>query len=154
MAKGMFQVRINAQEGSDEEFLEWYETYFAPYVCALPGFLSARILRHRPPADNTNPGGENAYQYTAIYELEHDDLNEPLRRLYEVETATTNRIQVTDKIRLDPMTTEWLFEEVFFVPKQEPSIVETLHWDGTEMSTEVMDDATSKVLGWVGSSEK
>lgn len=150
MAKGIFEVRINAAPGREDEFLRWYETYFAPYVCALPGFQGARLFRYLPPSSSTNPGGENLYQYTCIYEVEADNLSEPLRRLYEVETAhPDDRIQVTDAIRLNPMTTEWLFEELFSVGKQDPAVRQALHWDGPEMSTEVMDSATSKVLGWL-----
>lgn len=54
---------VNAVEGKDAEFNEWYSNIHIPEVVALPGFVSAQ--RYEIAGDAPTP-----YRYATLYQIE------------------------------------------------------------------------------------
>ena len=79
MAKYVFIVMTNPNEGKEEEYNEWYNQQHIPDVLNVPGFVSAQRFRLAEP----QLGGENskAFKYLAIYDVETDDLAGTLKEL-------------------------------------------------------------------------
>jgi hypothetical protein len=78
VAKGIMVVEsAPAEPERDAEFNEWYSGTHIPEICAIPGFVAARRYRvhERAGAPSTKA------TYLAIYELEADDLDQPLAEL-------------------------------------------------------------------------
>ena len=144
MAKGFLMTRSSPRPGFEEEWLTWYRTYFTPLVVSLPGFVSARVLRFQPPPDGS--GSPNEHSFVCLYELEADDLREPIRRLYELETNSDDRVKITHAHRREPRTVEWLYEDVFFT--QKPSSREDLDWTGPVHDFETTRTHVQELLGW------
>jgi hypothetical protein len=147
MARGVLATRVNAKPGQEEEFLDWYRNYFTPYVTSLPGFVSARIMRFQRPEGADETSSPNDFDFLTIYELEADDLEEPLRHLREAEIGQGDRIKISDAVSFTPVPTEWLYEELFVTEK--PSSREGLDWKGSESGSGDVETVVGKVLGWV-----
>ena len=66
MTQGKFVVLINAAEGRDDEFNDWYSNQHAPDVLRIPGVLTAqrfqRMDQQRSP--------DQPYKYSAMYDIE------------------------------------------------------------------------------------
>lgn len=56
---------VNAVDGTDAEFNEWYTNEHLPQVVALPGFISAQ--RYALPEALA---GSSPYRYATVYEVE------------------------------------------------------------------------------------
>jgi hypothetical protein len=88
-----------------DEYNDWYTNTHIPDMLAGPGFVSARRYRRLdptgPPADK--PG------YLAIYELEADDLTEPLaaRRERRAQGLTA---PTSDALATDPPAAMTIYE--------------------------------------------
>ncbi|WP_417620236.1 hypothetical protein [Parasphingorhabdus sp.] len=147
MKKGILLTRVSAKPGQEDEFLNWYRSYFTPYVASLPGFVSARVMRFKRPASNEEAGSPNAFDFLTIYELEADDLQTPLRHLREAEVGHGDCIKITEAVSFDPVPTEWLYEDLFVTSK--PTSREGLEWRGKESESAAVETVVDKVLGWV-----
>lgn len=88
------------------ELDDWYDNVHLPEISAVPGFVSARRYRACDRATGT-PDPDNP-SFLAVYELEADDLNRPLREL-SARTAE-GRMSTTDAICLDPPPVVTLYE--------------------------------------------
>jgi hypothetical protein len=109
MRKGILLVQSGPVDPSrEDEYNDWYTNTHIPDMLAGPGFVSAR--RYRRVNDTVTPSPLPAY--LAIYELESDDLAEPLaaRRERRARGLTS---PTSDALATDPpavMTTYELLE--------------------------------------------
>jgi hypothetical protein len=97
VAKGIMLVESDpADPGREDEYNEWYRATHLPEVLAIPGFVSARRYRVREEdrARSTKPG------YLAVYELEADDLGQPLAELGA--RLADGRMRSSDTVQLSP----------------------------------------------------
>ncbi|WP_417620238.1 hypothetical protein [Parasphingorhabdus sp.] len=113
MAKGILMSRINANPGHEDAFLNWYKTEFTPFITSLPGFVSARVMRFKRPARPGDGSSPNEFGFLTIYELEADDLEEPIRHLNEAVAAGGENQKIMKVVSFDPVPTEWLYEDIF-----------------------------------------
>jgi hypothetical protein len=107
VAKGILVVATNPTSPErDAEYNDWYNNTHLGEVCAIPGIVSAQRYRIRhtgePPADTAGP------QYLAIYELEADDLAQPIEELGK--RAAGGAIRMTDALQLSPTPVLSLYE--------------------------------------------
>ena len=86
------QSRPSSAEREDE-YNDWYTGTHIPQVCAVPGIIGARRYKVH---DATGAGPA----YLAIYELEADDLAEPMRELRA--RSASGQMDMSDVLRLDP----------------------------------------------------
>jgi hypothetical protein len=99
------QSRPAAPDRADE-YHDWYDNIHLPAVLSVPGVVSARRFRAcdratgRP--DDADPS------FLAVYELEADDLAQPLKDM-RARTAGTEAAS-TDAIQLDPPPVIRLYE--------------------------------------------
>ena len=70
MTRHIFVVQMNAVDGRDDEFNEWYYNVHIPEALAVDGFVAA----HRFKISDTQRPGTDAYpyRYLTIYEIEGD----------------------------------------------------------------------------------
>lgn len=101
MAKGLLIVLSNAVEGCDEKFNDWYTNKHLRDVLAVEGFVAAQ--RYRLAHVQLRPDQETPHRYLAIYEIEADDLEEPLRGL--LSGLAERSILLDDTLALDTLTT-------------------------------------------------
>jgi hypothetical protein len=82
MAKHVFLSLLNAQDGKDGQFNEWYRDVHLPDVLTIPGFVAAQ--RFKLSAAQL-PGMETRWRYLVIYEIDGvspaDALGELARRM-------------------------------------------------------------------------
>ena len=71
MAKHIFLVLSNAQDGADEQFNRWYTETHLGDIVALPGYSAAQ--RFKLSETQLTPG-ELPYRYLAIYEVDAEDV--------------------------------------------------------------------------------
>jgi hypothetical protein len=105
--KGILVVQSRPSDPSrDDEFNEWYADTHIPEVCAIPGIVSARRYKvHDAGFVRADP---SAPRYLAIYEIDTDDLADPLEEL--VTRAGDGRIAMSDVLQLDPPPGLTLYE--------------------------------------------
>jgi len=63
----------NAIEGRDDEFNAWYGGEHVADLLAIPGVVSAQRYRLAT--------AKGKYRYLAVYDIEADDVNEPINEL-------------------------------------------------------------------------
>ena len=103
MARGVYVVRsrpISAEQ--EDEYNEWYDRTHLPELLQVPGFVSARRFR-RVDADG-------AAEYLAIYEIDADELDAPVRELGRRSKA--GETTPATLIQLDPPPDIALWDEV------------------------------------------
>lgn len=79
MTRQVLIVLSNAVEGRDDEFNDWYNNQHLRDVLAVEGFVAAQ--RFRLSDAQLRPDDPTPYRYLAIYEIETDDVDKPLRAL-------------------------------------------------------------------------
>jgi hypothetical protein len=108
VAKGIMIVESEPSDPSREaEYNEWYREVHAPELCALPGFVGVRRYKLRDGAGSP-PADEGRRRYVAIYELQADDLAEPLGALKARAAART--APVSDVLQLSPPPVVTVYE--------------------------------------------
>ena len=76
MPKGIFVVQSSAVDETHEPvYDEWYRNEHIPDVLDVPGFVGARRFR-------VVDGAADAHTFVTIYEIEADDLQAPVREVY------------------------------------------------------------------------
>ena len=75
MPKGIMVVQTTPAEGREREYNEWYSRTHIPQILEIPGFVGARRYRVSGEAEPSQ------HRYLAVYELEADDLSEPVAEL-------------------------------------------------------------------------
>jgi len=104
MPKGLLIVSTNpASPEREDEYNQWYEDVHIVDVLKLQGFTAARRYR-AVPAGPQPP----AHAYSALYEVEADDLPGALGNL--LEASRTGTVRSSDVIQLDPPPNLQLFE--------------------------------------------
>lgn len=71
-------VQSSPVDGMEDAYNVWYDNTHIPEILEIPGFVSARRFRVResgPAHDGAAP------KYLAIYELDADDVGEPVAEL-------------------------------------------------------------------------
>jgi len=92
--KGIMVVRTGPSDSSrEDEYNDWYTGTHIPQVCAVPGITGARRYKVH---DATGEGPA----YLAIYDLEADDLAEPMRELRA--RSASGQMDMSDVLRLNP----------------------------------------------------
>jgi hypothetical protein len=71
MAKHIFVVLSNAQDGTDEQFNCWYTETHLGDILALPGYSAAQRFKL---SETQLAAGDLLYRYLAIYEVDADDV--------------------------------------------------------------------------------
>ncbi len=71
MARYLFVVLANPNEGEEQEFNDFYSNQHVPDVLKVPGIRSAQRFRLTETQRMTAP---SPFNYLAIYEVETDDL--------------------------------------------------------------------------------
>lgn len=95
MPKGIMVVRTGPSDPArEDEYNDWYSNTHIPQVCAVPGITAARRFKVRGAADGEAP------VYLAIYELDADDLADPVRELRT--RSVSGEIEINDVLQLDP----------------------------------------------------
>ena len=95
MRKGVMLVRTGPSDPSrEDEYNDWYTNTHIPQVCEVPGITGARRYKLRDAAAGEGPA------YLAIYDLEADDLAEPMRELRA--RSASGQMDMSDVLRLDP----------------------------------------------------
>jgi hypothetical protein len=70
MTSHIFVVQLNAVEGREDEFNEWYDNAHIPEALAVDGFVAAHRFKI---SDTQRPGTDSyPYRYLTIYEMEGD----------------------------------------------------------------------------------
>jgi len=107
--KGMLFVESRpADPAREDEYNEWYSRTHIPEVCAVPGIVAARRYRvHRASGGEAEP---SAPAYVAVYDIDSDDLDGPLRELGI--RAGDGRVRMSDAIQMDPPPTVTIYELV------------------------------------------
>ncbi len=103
MARGVYVVRarpVSPERAGDLD--DWYDRTHIPELLAVPGFVSARRYRL--------VDSDGAPEYLAVYEIDADDLAEPLRELRR--RSATGQTTKTDALQLDPPPVVGLYEEL------------------------------------------
>ena len=77
MSRHILVVMTNPAAGMDAEFNDWYSNTHVQEVVGIPGFVSAQ--RFKLSAEQM--GGENEYEYLAIYEIEAQSAGDALNAL-------------------------------------------------------------------------
>jgi hypothetical protein len=96
-----------ADPARDDEFNDWYTNTHIPEVCAVPGIVGARRYKvHDPGPDR----GEAWPAYIAVYEIDCDDLQAPMRALRA--RSSEGRERMTELLELDPPPVVTLCEQM------------------------------------------
>ena len=66
MSDGKFVVLINAAEGRDDEFNNWYTNQHVPDVLRIPGVLTAQRFQRM----EQQRSADQPYKYSAMYDIE------------------------------------------------------------------------------------
>jgi hypothetical protein len=105
--RGILVVESRASDPSRQaEYDDWYANTHIPDVCAVPGFVGARRYRVHKVGDGH---AEAAAPTTmAVYEIEADDLDGPVRELRA--RSADGRIVMSDVLQLDPPPVVTLYE--------------------------------------------
>ena len=94
----MFVESAPVSAEREGEFNDWYDTIHIPEILSIPGFLGARRFELRD--SETVPADPSKRRYVAVYELEADDLDAPIREMRaRREAGTTTR---SDSLQTDP----------------------------------------------------
>lgn len=95
-------VATSPVEGKEDEYNEWYTNEHVPALLTCPGFTSARRFRVH--------GEPDGHKYLAIYELEADDLREPIAELRSRPTPDRERGDVV--LAKEPKAVITIYEQI------------------------------------------
>jgi hypothetical protein len=102
MPRGIMVVQSSPAEGRDRDYNEWYSHTHIPQILEIPGFVSARRYRV---SDGAQPG---EHAYLAVYELEADDLAEPVAELRS--RSASGRTDRSDALGSTPPSVVTVYE--------------------------------------------
>jgi hypothetical protein len=105
VARGILHVQTRPADPSrEDEYNAWYAGTHMPEVLDVPGFVGARRYKLR------DAGGDGSPTYVAIYEIEADDLDEPMAALRA--RSADGRMTMSDVMQLDPPPVVAVYELV------------------------------------------
>ncbi len=102
MPKGIMVVQSTPAEGRESEYNEWYSRTHIPQLLEIPGFVNAR--RYRVSGD----GQPAEHKYLAVYELDADDLAEPVAELRS--RSASGRTDRSDAMASTPAAVITIYE--------------------------------------------
>jgi hypothetical protein len=109
VAKGILVVATNPTSPErDADYNDWYSNTHLGEVCAIPGIVAAQ--RYRVHGTGGAQADASRPQYLAIYELEADDLAQPIEELGK--RAANGMIRMSDALQLSPTPIMTLYELV------------------------------------------
>jgi hypothetical protein len=103
--KGIMVVQSRPSDPArEDEFNDWYSNTHLPEIRAVPGFVAARRYKVHDAA----AGGSSTHSYLAIYEIDADELTDPVKELRARSAAgQTHR---SDVLQTDPPPVVTLYE--------------------------------------------
>jgi hypothetical protein len=102
VAKGIMVVESAPADAEREaEYNEWYS---GTHIGEIPGFVAARRYKIR----GTDPNSSAKDSYLAVYEIEADDLDQPLAEL--AARSADGRSVMSDALRLSPPPVVTIYE--------------------------------------------
>lgn len=105
MPKGILFVQSNpASPDREDEFNAWYSGVHIPEVCDVPGVTGASRYK----VSDASPGGPGDNAYSAVYELEADDLSAVLGEI--ASRAMDGRMHMSDAMAMDPPPSMVIYE--------------------------------------------
>jgi hypothetical protein len=103
--KGIMVVQARPSDPArEDEFNDWYGNTHLPEILAVPGFVAARRYKLHDPSGGGSPA------YLAIYELDADDLSDPVKELHARSAA--GQTHTSDALQTDPPPVVTLYELV------------------------------------------
>jgi hypothetical protein len=100
--KGIMVVQSRPSDPArEDEFNDWYSNTHLPEIRAVPGFVAARRYKVH------DASGESP-SYLAIYEIDADDLTDPVEELRARSAA--GRTHTTDALQTDPPPVVTIYE--------------------------------------------
>ena len=105
MPKGILFVQSNpSSPDREDEYNKWYSTVHIPEVCAVPGVTGASRFK----VSDAAPVGPDVPRYSAVYELEADDLGTVLAEI--ASRAMDGRMHMSDAMAMDPVPSMVIYE--------------------------------------------
>ena len=102
MPKGIMVVQSRPSDPArEDEFNDWYSNTHLPEIRAVPGFVAARRYK-------VHDASAESHSYLAIYEIDADDLTDPVEELRARSAA--GRTHTTDALQTDPPPVVTLYE--------------------------------------------
>jgi hypothetical protein len=103
--KGILFVQSNpSSPDREDEYNKWYSTVHIPDVCAVPGVTGASRFR----LSDATPVGPDVPRYSAVYELEADDLKDVIGEI--ASRAMDGRMNMSDAMAMDPVPSMVIYE--------------------------------------------
>jgi len=105
MPKAIMLVQSNpSHPDREDEYNDWYANTHIPEVCAIDGITGATRYK----LSDATPLGPDAHRYTAVYELDSDDLKGVLDEL--MARAMDGRMHTSDVLAMDPPPSMVIYE--------------------------------------------
>jgi hypothetical protein len=98
-AAGRRQGSCRTDPAREDEYNEWYSQTHLPEIRAVPGFVAARRYKVHNGADPS---------YLAIYEIDADDLTDPMKELRA--RSASGQMHMSDTLQMDPPPEVTLYE--------------------------------------------
>jgi hypothetical protein len=93
--KGIMLVQSGPSDPArEDEYNDWYANTHIPQIRAVPGITGARRYKA------LNPANGDARPYLAVYDLDADDLTDPIKELRA--RSASGEVQMSDALQLDP----------------------------------------------------
>ena len=90
--------------------LDWYRDVHIPELLAVPGFLGARRFKIHP--DDAAAADPGRPQYLIVYDIEADDIFEPIREMRERRRTSPPDLIRDTVLRMDPPAIVTVYEAV------------------------------------------
>ena len=105
MPKGILFVQSNpASPEREDEYNAWYSGVHIPEVCDVPGVTGASRYK----VSDAAPVGPDTPRYSAVYQLEADDLSAVLGEI--ASRAMDGRMNISDSMAMDPVPSMVIYE--------------------------------------------
>ncbi len=100
MPKGIIVVQSRPSDPArEDEYNEWYSHTHLPEIRVVPGFVAARRYKVH---------NGTGHSYLAIYEIDADDLTDPMKELHA--RSASGQMHMSDTLQLDPPPVVTLYE--------------------------------------------
>jgi hypothetical protein len=97
MPKAVMVVYTNPVPDQEDEYNDWYDNRHLAEVCAVPGIVSARRFKIGEGDGLPSSAGES--KYLALYELDADDLSQPMKEI--AARSGTDKMYISPAMSVD-----------------------------------------------------